>query len=149
MLYSLLKFLHLAAAMVWLGGMAFMLFALRPSLSLMESPAQRLPLLAAVLRRFFMLVWAAIALLLLSGFYMLGHAGAQAAPVGWHTMAGIGTLMTLIFGHLYFALYRPLLRAIATADWPQAGRRANLIARLVMLNFVLGWLAVAAIVFLA
>lgn len=147
-MYSLLKFLHLAAAMIWLGGMAFMLFALRPSLPLIEAPAQRLPLLAAVLRRFFVLVWAAIALLLLSGFYMLGHAGSQAAPVGWHVMAGIGTLMCLIFGHIYFALYRPLLRAVAGADWPQGARRANLIAKLVMVNFVLGWLAVAAIVFL-
>lgn len=147
-MYSLLKFLHLAAAMIWLGGMAFMLFALRPSLPLIEAPAQRLPLLVAVLRRFFALVWAAIALLLLSGFYMLGHAGAQAAPLGWHTMAGIGTLMCLIFGHLYFALYRPLLRAVTAADWPQGARRVNLIAKLVMVNFVLGWLAVAAIVFL-
>jgi uncharacterized membrane protein len=147
-MYSLLKFLHLGAAMIWLGGMAFMLFALRPSLPLIEAPAQRLPLLVAVLRRFFALVWAAIALLLLSGFYMLGHAGAQAAPVGWHTMAGIGTLMCLIFGHIYFALFRPLLRAVAAADWPQGARRVNLIAKLVMVNFVLGWLAVAAIVFL-
>jgi uncharacterized membrane protein len=148
-MYSLLKFLHLAGAMVWLGGMTFMLLALRPSLPLVETPAQRLPLLAAVLRRFFLLVWAAIAVLLLSGFYMFGHAGAQAAPLGWHAMAGIGTLMMLIFGHIYFALHRPMVRAIAAADWARGGRRANLIAKLVMLNFVLGWLAVAAIVFLA
>jgi uncharacterized membrane protein len=148
-MYSLLKFLHLAAGVVWLGGMAFMVLALRPSLPAVESPAQRLSLLAAVLRRFFLLVWAAIALLLGSGFYMLSHAGAQAAPVGWHAMAGIGTLMSLIFGYLYFALYRPMTRAVAAGDWPQAGRRATLIARLVLVNFVLGWLAVAAIVFLA
>lgn len=148
-MYSLLKFLHLAAGVVWLGGMAFMVLALRPSLPVIESPAQRLPLLAAVLQRFFVLVWVAIAILLISGFYMLSHAGAQAAPVGWHAMAGIGTLMCLIFGHLYFALYRPMVRAIATADWPAAGRRANTIAKLVTANFVLGWLAVAAIVFLA
>lgn len=148
-MYPLLKFLHLAAAMVWLGGMAFMLLALRPSLPLVEAPPQRLPLLAAVLRRFFVLVWAAVATLLLSGFYMFGHAGAQAAPVGWHAMAGIGVLMMLIFGHIYFALYRPMARAITAADWPGAGRRANTIARLVMVNFVLGWLAVAAIIFLA
>ncbi len=147
-MYSALKFLHLAAGMVWLGGMAFMLLALRPSLPVVESPAQRLTLLAAVLHRFFLLVWVAIALLLASGFYILGHAGAQAAPAGWHAMAGIGTLMCLIFGHLYFALYRPMRRAIDAADWPGAGRRAQMIARLVMANFVLGWLAVAAIVFL-
>lgn len=148
-MYTLLKFLHLAAAIVWLGGMAFMLLALRPSLPVLQTPAQRLPLLAAVLRRFFALVWAAIAILLASGVYMFGHAGAQAAPIGWHLMTGIGLLMFVIFGHIYFALYRPIQRAVAAADWPDAGRRAELTAKLVLLNFVLGWLAVAAVTFLA
>lgn len=148
-MYTLLKFLHLAAAIVWLGGMAFMLLALRPSLPVLQTPAQRLPLLAAVLRRFFALVWAAIAILLLSGVYMFGHAGAQAAPIGWHLMTGIGLLMFVIFGHIYFALYRPIQRAVAAADWPAAGRRAELTAKLVLLNFVLGWLAIAAVTFLA
>jgi len=148
-MYTALKFLHLVAAVVWLGGMTFMLFALRPSLPVLETPAQRLPLLATVLRRFFALVWAAVGVLLLSGFYMYSHAGAQAAPVGWHLMTGIGVLMMLIYGHIYFALYRPLVRAVAAADWPAGGRRANLIAKLVLVNFVLGWLAVAAVTFLA
>jgi uncharacterized membrane protein len=129
--------------------MAFMLLALRPSLPVLQTPAQRLPLLAAVLRRFFALVWAAIAILLASGVYMFGHAGAQAAPIGWHLMTGIGLLMFVIFGHIYFALYRPIQRAVAAADWPGAGRRAELTAKLVLLNFVLGWLAIAAVTFLA
>jgi len=148
-MYSTAQFQHLAAAIVWLGGMAFMLLALRPSLPTLDTPAQRLPLLAAVLRRFFALVWVAIGVLLLSGFYMFGHAGAQAAPLGWHLMTGIGVLMMLIFGHLYFALYRKLQAGVAAADWPAAGRRANLIAKLVLVNFVLGWLAVAAVTLLA
>lgn len=148
-MYITLKFLHLVAAIVWLGGMAFMLLALRPSLGTLPTPALRLPLLAAVLRRFFTLVWAAIAVLLLSGGYMLGHTGAQAAPLGWHLMTGIGTLMFLVFGHIYFALYRPIQRAVAAADWPTAGRRATLLSKLVMVNFVLGWLAIAAVTFLA
>lgn len=148
-MYILLKFLHLVAAILWLGGMAFMLLALRPSLATLQTPAQRLPLLAAVLRRFFVLVWAAIGILLLSGGYMFGHAGAQAAPIGWHLMTGIGVLMVLIFGHIYFALFRPIQRAVAAADWPAAARRAELVAKLVAVNFVLGWLAVAAVTFLA
>jgi uncharacterized membrane protein len=129
--------------------MTFMLFALRPSLPVLPTPAQRLPLLAAVLGRFFVLVWAAIGILLLSGVYMFSHAGAQAAPIGWHLMTGIGVLMMLVYGHIYFALYRPLVRAVAAADWPTGGRRASLIAKLVLVNFALGWLAVAAVTFLA
>ena len=48
-MYDLLKFLHLGAAIVWLGGMAFMLAALAPALQAQLQPPQRLPLLAAVL----------------------------------------------------------------------------------------------------
>ena len=148
-MYIVIKFLHLVSAVVWLGGMAFMLFALRPALGEHLAPPQRLPLLAGVLRRFFRWVWAAIAVLLLSGAYMLGHAGAQAMPLGWHLMAGLGLLMSLIFGHLYFAPYRRLQAAVAAADWPQGGHHAGQIARLATVNFCLGWLAIAAITFLA
>lgn len=147
-MYTFFKFFHLVAAIVWLGGMSFMLLALRPSLPAVEAPPQRLKLLVTVLRRFFAAVWAAIGVLLLSGVYMFGHADAQAAPLGWHVMSGIGLLMFLIFGHLYFSPYRRLQQAVAAADWPAAAGRAKTIARLVGVNFVLGWLAVAAIVFL-
>ncbi len=147
-MYTLLKFLHLAAAIVWLGGMAFMLLALRPSLGTLPSPAQRLPLLGEVLRRFFAAVWVSIAVLLLSGGYLYSHAGAQAAPLGWLLMAGIGSVMFILFGHIYFALYRPIQRAVAQADWPAAGRLAQRLAGWVSLNFGLGWLAVAAVSFL-
>jgi uncharacterized membrane protein len=147
-MYTFSKFLHLAAAMVWLGGMTFVLLALRPSLGLVEAPPQRLRLLAAVLRRFFVLVWLAVATLVLSGVYMYGHASSQAAPLGWHLMSGVGVLMTLIYAHLYFAPYRRLQRSVTAADWPAAARASAQIARLVMVNFILGWLAVAVISFL-
>lgn len=147
-MYTFFKFFHLVAAMLWLGGMSFMLLALRPSLSALEAPPQRLRLLATVLRRFFALVWAAIGVLMLSGAYMYGHADAQAVPLGWHLMSGLGVLMFLVFGHLYFSPYRRLQQAVAAGDWPAAAGRAALIAKLVSVNFVLGWLAVAAITFL-
>jgi uncharacterized membrane protein len=147
-MYTFLKFLHLVAAIVWLGGMTFMLRALRPALGETLEPPQRLLLLAGVLRRFFLWVWLAVVVILLSGGYLLGHAGAQAAPLGWHLMAGIGTLMCLIFGHIFFSPYRRLQAAVAAANWPEGGRRANQIALLVTVNFWFGWLAIAAITFL-
>ena len=77
---------------------------------------------------------------------MLRQAGMPTVPLGWHLMAGLGTLMALIFGHLYFAPYRRLRLCVANADWPQAARQAQQIALLVRINFSLGWLAVAALV---
>ena len=148
-MYTFFKFAHIGAAIVWLGGMTFMLLALRPSLGLVVAPPQRLSLLVAVLSRFFVLVWIAVGTLLLSGFFMYSDAPGQAAPVGWHLMSGIGVLMTLIYAHLYFAPYRRLRLAVSAADWPGAARASSLIARLVMVNFILGWLALAVISFLA
>ena len=68
---ALMKFLHIAAAIVWLGGICFMLFSLRPAAAEQLAPPQRLPLIADVLRRFFMLVWLAVAILLVTGLAML------------------------------------------------------------------------------
>lgn len=145
---ELTKFFHLASAVVWLGGMAFVLAALRPALTAVLEPALRLTLLARVLARFFALVWLAIALLLLTGVGMLVAVGMRAAPAGWHLMLGLGLLMCLIFGHIYFVPFKRLQTAVAAGRWPEGARHAALLAKLVMVNFVLGWLAIAAVIFM-
>jgi uncharacterized membrane protein len=145
-LNTLMNFLHVSAAIVWLGGMSFMLFALRPA-AMALPPPQRLPLMAQVLRHFFMLVWPSIGLLLVTGLVMLLGVGMRQAPVGWHLMLGIGLLMFAVFGHLYFGPFRRLRTAVAAADWPQAGQRVGQIAKLAQLNLVLGALAIAAVTF--
>jgi uncharacterized membrane protein len=145
---ALMKFLHLAAAIAWLGGVAFMLFALRPVAAEQLAPPQRLPLIAQVLRRFFGLVWAAIGILLVTGLAMLLSVGMKSAPVGWHLMFGIGLLMCALFGHLYFGPFRRLKLAVAASDWPEGGRRVGQIATLAAVNLALGGLAIAAVVFL-
>jgi uncharacterized membrane protein len=141
------KFLHLAGAIVWLGGMAFVIAAFRPAAAALLQPPQRLPLLARALGRFFNLVWLSVALLLFTGTHMLVSVGMKTAPVGWHLMAGIGILMCLIFAHIYFAPFRRMKAAVAGADWPEAGKRAAQIGKLVTVNFILGWLAIAAVTF--
>ncbi|HQS00922.1 MULTISPECIES: CopD family protein [unclassified Polaromonas] len=146
---ALMKFLHIAAAIVWLGGISFMLFALRPAAAAQLPPSQRLPLIALVLQKFFVLVWPAIALLLFTGLAMLLAVGMKNAPLGWHLMFGIGLLMFALFGHLYFGPYRRLKLAVAAADWPEGGRRVGQIATLAMSNLVLGTLAIAAVIFWA
>lgn len=142
-----MKFLHIAAAVVWLGGVSFMLFALRPAASALLPPPQRLPLIALVMEKFFAMVWLSIGLLLLTGLAMLLPVGVKNAPLGWHLMLGIGLVMFALFGHLYFGPYRRLKMAIAASDWPEGGRRVAQIAKLALSNLVLGGLAVAAVIF--
>lgn len=140
-------FFHLAAAMIWMGGMAFMLLALRGPVAAQLQPPVRLPLLAAVLGRFFALVGLSIAVLLGTGLALLLGAQLSVAPPGWHAMAALGVAMMLIFGHLFFSPYRRLKAAVAAADWAEGGRRMAQITLLARINFALGWLAIAAALF--
>ena len=146
---ALMKFLHVLASIAWLGGISFMLFALRPAAAGLLAPPQRLALMAQTLQRFFSLVWASIVVLLLTGLAMLLGVGMKNAPAGWHAMLGIGLVMFTLFGHLYFGPFRRLKQAVSAADWPEGGRRAGQIATLAMVNLALGVLAIAAVFFLA
>lgn len=145
---TLMKFLHLLAAMAWLGGISFMLLALRPVAAGLLAPAQRLPLITQVLQRFFVLVWASIALLFLTGLTMLLSVGMKQAPVGWHLMLGLGLMMFALFGHLYFGPFRRLKQAVSAAHWPEGGRHAGQISTLATINLVLGILAIGAVIFI-
>jgi uncharacterized membrane protein len=72
--------LHIFGAVVWVGGMFAMYVCLRPALGTLEPP-QRLQLMRVTFQKFFPWVWAAILLLLVSGYWMVfttfgGFAGA-------------------------------------------------------------------------
>lgn len=68
-LNPVLYWLHVLAATFWMGGMAFNLLAVRPSMSIVE-PSQRIKLAVAILKRFILFVWASIALLTATGSLM-------------------------------------------------------------------------------
>jgi uncharacterized membrane protein len=142
---NLLLFLHIAGAIFWMGGMTFMVLALRPALHARLEPPVRLPLVVEVLRRFFVLVIASIVLLLATGVPLLLQASGARAPAGWHAMAGLGVLMMLIFAHIHFAPWRRLKAAVAKQDWPEGGKRMAQITLLVKVNLALGWVAIAAV----
>jgi uncharacterized membrane protein len=145
-MYEWFKFLHLSAGIVWLGGMALVILALRPVALKSLAPPERLTLMSGVLSRFFSMVWLSIALILTSGFWMLSVTDMGLAPKGWHAMSGLGLLMCLIFAHIWFAPFRWLKAAVSAADWPAAGKALGKIHPLVLTNFALGWLAVLAVV---
>src|SRR5512137_1875877 len=97
-LYALMVFLHVLAVVVWVGGMFVMHFAVRPVAVAQLPPAQRLPLLAGILGRFFGWVTAAVLLVLATGVAMiLALAPRRARPrpararsaraCGWRTAA--------------------------------------------------------------
>lgn len=143
---EIVKFVHLAAGIVWMGGMALMIWAIRPVAIAQLEPAQRLPLLSGILARFFKIVGLCIVLLLASGGLMLMGVDMRLAPRGWHVMLGVGSLMCLVFGHLYFGPFRKMQAALQDGDLPKAGAQLGKIHPLVLVNFGLSWIAVGAVV---
>ena len=144
-MYNTIVLIHLAAAILWMGGMGFMLLALRPAVLTLDGPV-RAGLMLTVWRRFFTVVGASITVLLLTGAHLYVKAmQVGAATPGKHLMTGIGMLMVLLFGHMVFVSYRKYARALAASDTATAQRAAASIHKLVLINFCLGWLAITAI----
>jgi len=149
MLYALLKTLHLLSIVVWIGGMVFAHFHLRPAVAVLE-PAMRVRLMHDVLGRFFAAVLGASALALVTGIWMIGNVAKQVSqagvsfkmPIEWTIMATLGIVMMLIFGHIRFALYKRLGRAVQAADWPAGGAVLAKIRLAVVVNLCLGVLIV-------
>lgn len=140
---AILLLLHLSGVIVWVGGMFFAHFCLRPVATLHLLPPQRLPLLAAVLGRFFVAVAVSIVAILASGFAIMGTTGFGQAPIHWHVMSGIGLAMAAIFGVIYFLHYPRLKAGVALQDWPAAGAAMNRIRVLVASNLLLAVLTIA------
>ncbi len=149
MLYATLKTLHVLSLIVWIGGMVFAHFFLRPAVATLEPPL-RLRLMHDVLGRFFKAVLAASLLTLVSGVWMLGRVAKQVVqsggnfqmPLAWTVMAVLGVLMVAIFMHIRFALYPRLGRAVAASDAPAGGAAMAQIRRWVTINLGLGVLIV-------
>ena len=136
--------LHTLAAILWVGGMFFAYVCLRPSMGALEVPT-RCRLWRESLGRFFTVVWGCVAVLLISGFAMIGVLGGMAATRPHiHIMMALGLLMMALFMHVQFGPFRKLKRAVAAEDWPEAGKQIGRIRPVVAINLTLGLIAAAA-----
>jgi uncharacterized membrane protein len=134
---------HIVAAVIWVGGMFFALVILRPSTGPLDPPV-RLALWQRVFSRFFSWVWAAVVVLLVTGFAMVlwGFGGFARIGMYVHVMMGVGILMMLIYAHLYFAPWQRFRRAVTASDWPTAGKNIEQIRLMVTINLILGLITV-------
>ena len=142
---ALLLTLHVFSALIWVGGMFFAYMALRPVAASLLEPPERLGLWAGVFGRFFPWVFASIAGLLVSGYWMVlsFYGGFEAVGLHVHLMIWSGYLMMLIFLHVFFAPFRRLKRAVATGDWQAGAKSLAQIRVLIGINLALGMAVVA------
>ena len=136
--------LHLLAATVWVGGMFFAYMVLRPMAAATLEPPLRLTLWVRVFTGFFPWVWFAVISLLLTGYPLLfGVFGSMAnTPIYVHLMQAMGLIMMAIFGHVFFAPFRRLKRAVSEQDWETGGKQLAQIRRMVGINLIIGLMVV-------
>ncbi|GLU35350.1 CopD family protein [Trinickia caryophylli] len=139
-------FLHLAGVVVWVGGMVFAQFCLRPSLADV-SPQLRLPLVEAVFGRFLDWVGVAVLAIVFSGGFLLVVFGGGQAPWPLQLMATLGVVMMMVFGHLRFAVFPRIRRAVQAQRWPDGAQAVDVMRRLVLVNLVLGIVTIAVAVY--
>jgi uncharacterized membrane protein len=120
--------------------MFFAYMALRPVAASLLQPPQRLPLWSQTFAKFFPWVWTAVVLLMATGLWMVKAMFGGFGNVGpyIHVMVGLGTLMMLLFMHIFFAPYRRMKQALAANDLSEAGRRLAQIRMIIGTNLILG-----------
>ena len=139
MSYAIPLFIHLLCAAFWVGGMATMHFAVRPSAVATLEPPLRLRMMAATLRRFFVGVDASVTLLFVTGVAMILSAGGFRG-LHWHieAMMSIAIVMAAIYVYIRASVFKAMRRAVEESAWPVAAARLNTVRKLVMVNLVLG-----------
>lgn len=140
-LLGLLKAVHVLCAVVWVGGMTFAYVVLRPGMAVLEPP-QRIALHSQVFRRFFLIIWHAMPLLLLTGFIMIFAVFGGMASVAWpvHVMLLLGLVMSAIFLAIFFGPYRTFRASPGPVP-------LEAIRKLIGLNLALGVVTIAVAAF--
>lgn len=139
--------LHQLASVVWIGGMFFAHFALRPTLKRSLEPPARIQVALGVFRRFFPWVWVCIIILWVTGGWV------SIAVLEWNlgahitTMIGTAAIMTLVFFYLYLVPYGRMRLYVEQEVWREASVEFARIRTLMAFNLGLGILTVVAAVF--
>ena len=138
--------LHVIAVIIWIGGMFLGVMAVRPTLAELD-PALRTRIFAGIVGRFLPWVWAAVVTILGSGFYMVFTSfdgGLSGTPWFVRLMMGLGIFMMMLVGHVSFAPYKRLRRAIAAKDDALAAKAMKQMGLVMTVNLGLGLIVILA-----
>jgi len=116
MLSFILVWVHLIAAVSWIGGTIFLSLVLAPSYRAAASKPDAGTLFRASARRFRLVVWGAVAILLLTGpLLVLSHGWSLFEPTRWPSVLGLKLSLVALLLLLTLAhdlLLGPRVRAI-------------------------------------
>lgn len=137
-------FIHVISAVLWIGGMVALRFALHPHLTLIDDPRQRLELGLLVMQRFFNLMRIFIVLVFVSALILVLAIDFHTANLGLvvYLKEFIWSVMTINFGVMYY-LRTKAHKAFFNQEYFQTKDTLHFIAsRLIPTNIFLGVVAV-------
>ncbi len=116
MLSTIMQWIHLSAAVAGIGGMAFLVVILVPSLRQAE-PAQREAVIRAVLMRFRWVTWTVIILLIASGIYNMSLVWEAPWGIYWKILT-----LKIILALAVFLIALCLTVPLKSLNWFRARR---------------------------
>lgn len=139
---TMIIFLHIVSAVIWVGGMIAIRFAVHPSLQSIDEPKIRLGKTLHIVGRLFNLVMPFIAISALCGIIILKGVGYSGAIV--HLKEAIWTLMTLNFSYMYIKRAKAQ-KLYNTGDLAKAKEMVSILPTVLLpINIVLGLMAIFA-----
>ena len=141
---TILVFLHVLSAIVWIGGMIAIRVAVHPVLQSIDDPKIKLGKTLQIVGRLFHLVIPFIIILIVTATLMAVGLGFKGTDLYWliHVKEVIWTLMTLNFIYMYIRR-RKAQKLFDTGDLAGAKVQAALLPNLLLpINIILGIAAV-------
>ena len=141
---SLIIFLHVISAVLWVGGMLAIRFAVHYSMQNIEEPKIKLGRTLENLKRFFNMVIPAILILLITAIMMILGLELKETPLYKFALIKevIWTLMTLIFIYIYIRRNQAQ-KHFDKGELPLAKAKLEPIAKIfIPTNIVLGIIAI-------
>jgi len=141
---TIIVFLHVISAVVWVGGMIAMRYAAHPSFVNIESPQKRLAHIAHALKRLFTIVMPFVIILIITAVFMIkgyGLSATEFSPLS-HAKEGIWSFM---FINLLVMIKRRNRgeKLLDEGDFVGAKNQLELIGKyMVPLNILLGVTAI-------
>lgn len=141
---SLIVFLHVLSAVVWLGGMIVMRFAVHYSMQKVDEPKIKIGRTLESLKRFFSMVIPSIIILLATAIIMIIALGFKGTELYSTVIAkeAVWIIMTVVFTIIYVKRNQAQ-KAFDKGEFPLAKQKLEPIASfLIPLNIVLGLIAI-------
>lgn len=141
---TIIVFLHVLSAVVWVGGMIAMRYAAHPSFVRIESPAKRLEHIALALKGLFTIVVPFVIILIVTAVLMIkGYSLSQSEFSALsHAKEGIWTVMAINLGVMIYRRNRAV-KELNAGDMVGAKGSLEPIGKfMVPLNIALGIIAI-------